>query len=135
MPTEPEPEADEPEKKPARKRSLKPSKPLGSIYPGQKIKSKTETEHIPFETPEELASRLKREEADARNERIKGLVTYAVFAILLTATTFACLYVVVFPSQAHQPDTLKLASTLLTAIVSGGASFFAGKAAGKGESR
>ena len=82
------------------------------------------------ETEREQIARLRRECDDARIKRRRRLVTHLAFATLVSVVTIGCLCVMVFGASLP-PETQRNAMTLLTAIVSGGASFFAGKAAGK----
>lgn len=80
------------------------------------------------ETAEELASRLRREEADARVARIKDLVFSGAFPILVVVVAGFCLWTAT--RDGSSVDDKKWALALLTLIVSGGVGYLTGKAQG-----
>jgi hypothetical protein len=93
--------------------------------------SKTDDSGNPVETREEHTARLARETHESWHRTYRDWLVHGVIAFVMVAVTLACLYILIRADPQSPPETTKLASTLLTAIVSGGASFFAGKAAGQ----
>ena len=91
---------------------------------------KTDEAGEPVETKEEQNARLSREANESWHKTHKDWLIHGVFAFLLVVVTLTCLYIIARVDSVKQPEAIKLASTLLTAIITGGASFFAGKAAG-----
>lgn len=68
--------------------------------------------------PAERASRLRREEADAAHRRSKEIIVLRAVLIATAVVTIVCIGVVVVPGSP--PVNARWATTLLTAIVSGG---------------
>lgn len=79
-----------------------------------------------IETPEELRSRLQREEAAARHERFKDLVI--LVAVLLGVAVMMAFGLRIAADSNSSPDDKKWATALLTSIVSAGLGFLTGKA-------
>jgi hypothetical protein len=72
----------------------------------------------PPETPSERASRLRRDEADAAHKRSRETFVLRSVVIATAVVMVACLGVVIIPGSP--PENVRWATTLLTAIVSGG---------------
>lgn len=77
------------------------------------------------EHPEERASRLRREEADAEHQRKKDFVLFIIVAIMVCLVALACLWINL--SSNYSPDLQKWASSLLTVIVSAILGYMTGK--------
>ena len=81
----------DPEKKPGRGRSARKPKAVGEVYPGQRVRSKTETETLPAETAAEVESRLRMAEAKQAHELRKELaVLVATLAVAGLVILAAC---------------------------------------------
>jgi len=119
-----EPEQVEPGKKPARKRSTKSPKPIDSSVGGQSVKTKTEIETSPVESPEELASRLRREEAREAHELFKEK---AVLTALLVVTGVLLLAALCVLSLSDKPNLQSWATAALSSILAGYFGWFTGK--------
>jgi hypothetical protein len=126
--TEPEPGGAEPEKKPPRKREKKPPQALDSVYPGQKVRTKTETEELPFEHPEELASRLRREEKREAHELFKEK---AVLVMMLVVTLVVLLASSAVLTLSSKTNLQSWAAAALTSTLSGYFGWFTGKQGAK----
>jgi hypothetical protein len=72
----------------------------------------------PPEAPAERTSRLRREEADAAHRRSQERIILGAVVIATAAVMVVCIGVVIVPGSP--PEDAKWATTLLTAIVSGG---------------
>ena len=72
----------------------------------------------PLETPAERTSRLRRDEADAAHRRFRETFILLAVVIATAVVMVVCLGVVIIPGSP--PENAKWATTLLTAIVSGG---------------
>ena len=127
---EPEPAPPEPKPRVNRQRTAPRPRSTVDALPAPNIKE-VESRSRPRESEDEIASRLKIAEEDASHHRYLAKLTHWVFAWLLAVVTLGCVLTVMWPHARPTTDATQLASTLLTAIVTGGASYFAGKAAGK----
>lgn len=81
------------------------------------------------EPPEELQSRLRREEADARFERIKDLIGYLTALLGLAVVVGFSLWIAA--GSRSSPDDKKWATAILTSIVT----LWGGYVAGKSQAR
>lgn len=72
----------------------------------------------PPETPAERDSRLRRDEADAAHRRSRETFVLRAVVTATAIVMIVCIGVIVVPSSP--PENAKWATTLLTAIVSGG---------------
>jgi hypothetical protein len=86
--------------------------------PGPPIGYSGDLHYGPPETPAERTSRLRREEADAAHRRSKETVILWGVVIATAVVLIVCIGVVIVPGSP--PENAKWATTLLTAIVSGG---------------
>ena len=77
------------------------------------------------EPPEELQSRLRQQEADARFERTKDLIGYVAALAGVAAVVLCCLWVVI--AQRSSPDDKKWATAILTSTVTAWVGYIAGK--------
>ena len=77
------------------------------------------------EPPEELLSRLKRQEADAKHERIKALIGYVAALLGMFFVCGFCVWVAV--SSRSSADDKKWATAMLTSIVSLWGGYVAGR--------
>ncbi len=80
------------------------------------------------ETPEEIQSRLRREEAADRHERVMSVIFVASIIIV---TSF-CLWIIA--RERSTPDERKWATGLITSIVSAGLGYVTGKATARKKS-
>jgi hypothetical protein len=72
----------------------------------------------PPETPAERTSRLRREEADAAHRWSKEIMILRAVVMATGVVMVVCIGVVIVPGSP--PENAKWATTLLTAIISGG---------------
>ena len=77
------------------------------------------------EPTEELLSRLKRQDADAKYERIKALIGYVAALVGLSVVCGFCLWVAI--GSKSSTDDKKWATAILTSIVSGWGGYVAGR--------
>ena len=80
------------------------------------------------ETPEEIQSRLRRDEAADRHERLMSII---LVASILVVTSF-CLWVI--SRERSTTDGRKWATGLVTSIVSAGLGYVTGKAVARKKS-
>lgn len=77
------------------------------------------------ETRQEIASRLRREEADAELQRKKELLILWAVLMIVGAMTFVCVLIVFLPGTS--PENSKWATMFLTTIGSAGIGYMTGK--------
>jgi hypothetical protein len=77
------------------------------------------------EHPDELAARLRREEADAEHERRKDLLL--LWAVLMTVSVVSVVCIVIIAVSGASVDNAKWATTVLTTIISAGVGYMTGK--------
>jgi hypothetical protein len=77
------------------------------------------------ESPQEIASRLRREEADAEHQRKKELLILWAVLMIVGAMTFVCVVIVFLPGTS--PENSKWATMFLTTIGSAGIGYMTGK--------
>jgi hypothetical protein len=77
------------------------------------------------DTPEEIAFKLSREESDAKYHRIKDLILFIAVLLGVSVIVYVCLNTAI--NNSTTPDDKKWATSILTAIVSGGVGYLTGK--------
>jgi hypothetical protein len=77
------------------------------------------------ETPEEMASRLKREEAQAAHDRRKDFILFLFTLILVTALVIFSLCALLI--QDTDPKAKEVASMIIASLLGGVAGYFYGK--------
>lgn len=85
-----------------------------------------ESIEIQREGPEEMASRLRQQEADAKLRRWKDGVLYTVGLISTAAILIACFWMVL--NQSASPETREWARSIATLIIGGLVGYLTGKA-------
>jgi hypothetical protein len=95
----------------------KPQSPLGDIVP-KDHRLKIE----PAESKSELESRLRQREAEAWHARLRDTVVLFAVVTVVAAVACQCMWIVVHPKD-HDAETIKWATTTLTAIISAGVGY------------
>jgi cation transport ATPase len=80
------------------------------------------------ETPEEIQSRLRQQEAEAKHQRTKDWYAFLAGLISLASVGGVCLWIAAGPHSS--PDDRKWATGILTSIVTLWAGYLAGKSQG-----
>jgi len=87
-----------------------------------------ESIEIQREGPEELASRLRQQEADAKHRRRKDIALFAVTLFTTAAILGTCFWIVLDPNVS--PETKEWARSITTLIIGGFVGYLTGKALG-----
>ncbi len=91
---------------------------VDDLLPGQPLAVSGDLHCGPPETSAERASRLRRSEADAAHRRSQETFIQRAIVIATAIVMIVCIGVVIVPGSP--PENAKWATTLLTAIISGG---------------
>ena len=78
-----------------------------------------------LESPQEIESRIRREDAEAEHQRKKELIILWMVVVLVGFVSFVCVVVMFLPHSSV--DNVKWATTLLTTVVAGGVGYMTGK--------
>ena len=97
---------------------------------GGKIRDNVTSESIKIrrEDPEEMASRLRQQEADANLRRRRDAALFIVALVATVAILGACLWIVLNPSVG--PETKEWARSITTLIIGGFVGYLTGRALG-----
>jgi hypothetical protein len=110
----------------SRKRSAGSSKAVDDAIVGQNVISRTEVESKPRESPEEIASRLRREAAREAHELFKEKSILVALLITTAVVRLAALAVLAF---SDKPNLQSWATAALSSMLAGYFGWLTGKGA------